>query len=352
MKLNLFDYNLPKEMIAKEPARPRDAAKLLMYNRLDKKCIHSIFRDIGKFLKKGDVLVLNDTKVIPARLLGRLIHDDGTQGRRFKILILEKKKPNVWECLIDGHGREEGTRIFFNKNLEAKILKKLGDGIWEIKFNMSGRALEKIIWQFGQMPLPPYIKQDKYKKENRDWYQTVYAKYAGSVAAPTAGLHFTPRLIRQLKKQGIKIEYITLHVGLGTFLPVKTKNIEEHKMHQELAVVSPKTAEMLNAAKKEGRRVIACGTTAVRTLESFFQNGKIRAGKKRTDIFIYPPYRPKFVDALITNFHLPESTLLMLAAAFLSPGKKDGTKKIKETYAEAIKKKYRFYSYGDAMLIN
>lgn len=351
MRLSLFDYNLPKEMIATEPAKPRDAARLFVYDRLNKKSVHTKFYNIGKFLQKGDVLVLNDTKVIPARLTGRLIHDDRELGRKFKILLLEKKNKNVWTCLIDGKGREVGVKLFFASDLRGEIIKKIGEGIWEIKFNKSGKDLDKLIFKLGQMPLPPYIKQGGYKKENRDWYQTVFAKYAGSSAAPTAGLHFTPRLLAQLKKQGIKIEYVTLHVGMGTFLPVKTEKIEEHKMHEELAIISPQTAQVLNAAKKERRKIIACGTTSARTIESFAKNGRIFSGKKRTKIFIYPPYQPKFVDALITNFHLPKSTLMMLVAAFLSPGDKKGIKILQNLYAEAIKKKYRFYSYGDATLI-
>ncbi len=375
MILKQFDYTLPKEMIATEPAKPRDAARLFVYNRLNTKIIHTHFFDIGKFLQKGDVLVLNNTKVIPARLTGRRViaspvppaggraRQSHQLGRKFKILLLEKKTtpPNlplerggrgaVWTCLIDGKGREVGLRIYFSKDLQGEIIKRIGGGIWEIKFNKSGKALDDLIFKLGEMPLPPYIKQGEYKKENKDWYQTVFAKYFGSVAAPTAGLHFTKKLIAKLKKQGIKIEYVTLHVGMGTFLPVKTENIREHKMHEELAIISPKAAKVLNTAKKEGKRIIACGTTAARTLESFAVAGKIKSGKKRTKIFIYPPYEPKFVDALITNFHLPKSTLVMLTAAFLSPGKTTGIQKIQNIYAEAIKKKYRFYSYGDAMLI-
>jgi S-adenosylmethionine:tRNA ribosyltransferase-isomerase len=472
MKLELFDYNLPKELIAAEPASPRDAARLLAYDRKSKKCVHEKFYNIGKFLKKGDVLVLNDTKVIPARLIGRRViaspvlgaRQSHQLGRKFKILLLEKKisphssllrsyegqaRPSfkkretgdIWTCLIDGKGRQDGLKIFFGNNhnfrgrgsygrrgfgssgLCGEIIKKIGGGIWEIKFNKSGKELDKIIFKLGEMPLPPYIKQaayllskfdavapnfaDKYKQKNKDWYQTVFATYSGSVAAPTAGLHFTSRLLAQLKKRGIKIEYITLHVGMGTFMPVKTEKIEEHKMHRELAIVSPKTAAVLNKAKKEGRRIVACGTTAARTLESFAasvipvpyqvrdkapagiqkkniqiphphsaeasrdksrdrqmrddaggvrENTKgdgyfIRAGKKYTDIFIYPPYKFKFIDALITNFHLPKSTLLMLASAFLSEGDAKGIKILKNLYEEATRKKYRFYSYGDAMLI-
>jgi S-adenosylmethionine:tRNA ribosyltransferase-isomerase len=361
MKLSLFDYNLPKELIATEPAQPRDAARLFVYDRNGKKISHQHFADIGRFLQKGDVLVLNNTKVIPARLTGRLIHslsasfpqrrESQVLGRKFKILLLEKKKTNLWQCLIDGKGRAEGLKLFFDKKLQGEIVKRVGEGIWEIKFSARGKALDKMIEKLGEMPLPPYIKQDGYRRENKDWYQTVFAKYAGSVAAPTAGLHFTPRLLNDLKKRGVKIEYVTLHVGMGTFLPVKTDKIEDHKMHEESAIVSPVSAKVLNAAKKSGRRIVACGTTAARTLESFAVAGKIKPGQKRTAIFIYPPYEPKFVDALITNFHLPKSTLMMLVSAFLSPGKKTGIKKIQELYAEAISRKYRFYSYGDAMMI-
>ncbi len=351
MMLKQFDYNLPKEMIATKPSNPRDAAKLFVYDRLSKKSVHTRFNDIGKFFQRGDILVLNNTKVISARLTGRLVHDDGTKGRKFKILLLEKKKTNIWTCLIDGKGRKEGLKIDFGKELRGKILKRLGAGIWEIKFDKSGKILDALINKIGEMPLPPYIKQGGYKKENKDWYQTVFARHSGSVAAPTAGLHFTPRLLEQLQKQGVKIEYITLHVGPGTFLPVKAEKIEQHKMHKELAVILPETAKRLNSAKKSGKRIIACGTTTARTLESFAKNCKILSGEKYTDIFIYPPYKFKLINAMITNFHLPKSTLMMLVASFLSPGKKGGIKKIKEIYLEAMDKKYRFYSYGDAMLI-
>jgi len=374
MKLNLFNYELPKELIATEPAKPRDAARLFVYNRLDKNSIHPVrdlqgekklvfsheisngvhtfFNKINEYFKKGDVLVLNNTKVIPARLIGRLVHSDETLGRKFKILLLAKKNKNVWTALIDGRGRVIGLKFDFGNNLLGKTVKNNGGGIWEIKFNKSGKILEELISKIGQMPLPPYIKQDGYKKENKDWYQTVFAKYAGSVAAPTAGLHFTPGLLKKLKTKGVKIEYVTLHVGMGTFMPVKTEKVEEHKMHKELAIISPKTAKILNNAKKKGGKIIACGTTAARTLESFAFTGKIRAGKKYTNIFIYPPYKPKFVDGLITNFHLPKSTLMMLVSAFLSPRDTKGIKILQTLYQEAIKEKYKFYSYGDAMLIN
>lgn len=351
MDVKSFDYDLPKGLIAAKPARPRDAARLLVYERLNTKITHATFKNIGKFLRKGDVLVLNDTRVIPARLVGRLVHNGGTLGRKFKILLLKKEKPDAWTCLIDGHGRRVGLELYFSKNLRGKVAKRIGEGMWELKFNKRGRALDNFVFESGRMPLPPYIKQVKYYPENSRWYQTVYAKHMGSVAAPTAGLHFTPRLLKQLKKQGVRIEYITLHIGPGTFLPVKTKNIENHKMHAELAIVLPRTAKALNGAKKEGRRVVACGTTAMRALESFTKNGKAAAGKRYVDIFIHPPYRPKFVDALITNFHLPRSTLVILVAAFLSPGNAGGIKIFKNLYDKAIRRNYRFYSYGDAMLI-
>ncbi|MBU4421656.1 tRNA preQ1(34) S-adenosylmethionine ribosyltransferase-isomerase QueA, partial [Patescibacteria group bacterium] len=257
----------------------------------------------------------------------------------------------VWTAFIDGRGREVGLKLFFDKELRGEIIKKLDDGIWEIRFNKSGKKLDEFIFKLGQMPLPPYIRQEKYKKENKDWYQTVYAKHLGSVAAPTAGLHFTKRLLQKLKKKGVQIEYITLHVGMGTFLPVKMENILKHKMHSELADIDKKTAERLNKAKKEGRKIIAVGTTTARTLEAFAKSYGVSHGSKDVNIFIYPPYKFKFIDALITNFHLPKSTLLMMVSAFLSEGDSKGIKIAKILYQEAIKKKYAFYSYGDAMMI-
>lgn len=355
MRLKQFDYNLEKELIAKQPASPRDLARLLVYNRMNKKSVHTRFNKIGDFLQKGDVLVLNNTKVIPARLIGkklsRLSLDDFELGRKFKVLLLEEKNKNIWTALIDGRGRELGVGLFFSKELKGEIVKKKQGGIWEIKFNKSGKKLQNLILKLGQMPLPPYIKQEKYKKENKDWYQTIYAKHFGSVAAPTAGLHFTDRLLKRLNKNGIQLEYITLHVGMGTFLPVKTEDIKKHKIHKEFASIDKATAKRLNQAKKEGRRIIAIGTTSARSLEAFTKKSKLQSGKKNVDIFIYPPYVFKYVDGIITNFHLPKSTLLMMISAFLSQGDKKGIKIAKDLYKEAIKKKYRFYSYGDAMLI-
>jgi len=355
MKLNLFNYNLPANLIAKEPVKPRDMAKLFIYNRLNTKSIHSVFNQLSEFLKAGDVLVLNNTRVIPARLIAKRVDEQNNLGRKFKLLLLEKSSNNSWLSLIDGRAKEVGLKLFFNNNLQGELIEKLENGIWEIKFNKSGKELEKIIFKLGQMPLPPYIKQEKYKKENKDWYQTVYAKYIGSIAAPTAGLHFTKRLINKLKKKCIQIEYITLHVGMGTFMPVKTEKIENHKMHKEFAIITQDTVKRLNKAKENGRRVIAVGTTSARTLEAFSEpcnsDHKLKSGKKDINIFIYPPYVFKYIDGMITNFHLPKSTLLMMISALLSEGDKKGIKKIKELYEEAIRKKYHFYSYGDAMLI-
>lgn len=351
MKLKQFDYSFPKELIARKPANPRDTAKLLAYNRMNTKVVHDKFFNVDKYLQKGDVLVLNDTKVIPARLIGRIIHSEGDTGRKFKILLLEKKKANIWTALIDGKGKKDELKFWFNKELQGDVIKKLNDGIWEIKFNQSGKKLEKYIFLLGQMPLPPYIKQKEYKKENKKWYQTIYAKHLGSVAAPTAGLHFTDGLLNRLKERGIKIEYITLHVGMGTFMPVKTQNIEEHKMHSEFVIIKKEVASRLNKVKNNGKRVVAVGTTSARTLEAFSKNGKLQAGSKSVNIFIYPPHVFKYVDGMITNFHLPKSTLLMMISAFLSEGDSKGIKIFKNLYQEAIKKKYQFYSYGDAMLI-
>ena len=232
MNTSEFDYNLPKELIAKEPAKPRDSAKLLVYNRLNKRCVHEKFYNIDKYLQRGDVLVLNNTRVIPARLVARRIDQSGQLGRKFKILLLEKKNKNTWTALIDGRGREIGLNLFFSNNLNGRVSKKLQDGIWEIEFSKTDKELEKSILKFGKMPLPPYIKQESYNQKNKEWYQTVYAKHTGSVAAPTAGLHFTDRLLKKLKKKGVQIEYVTLHVGMGTFIPVKTEDIVKHKMHK------------------------------------------------------------------------------------------------------------------------
>ncbi len=337
MFVSTFNYHLPKDLIAQKPVKPRDHSRLLILNRKNKKISHHYFFELGKFLKPGDVLILNDTKVFPARLIGKKL-----TGGKIEIFLLKKIKNQIWECLLGGHGRDVGLKIIFNKKLKGEIIKKLPAGTWEIKFNYSGQKLEKIVNQIGQVPTPPYIKTAASKKD----YQTIYAKKSGSVAAPTAGFHFTKKLITQLKRQGIQFEFITLQVGYGTFQPIKVKKIEEHKIHSELAILDKTTTEKLNQAKKQGRRIIAVGTTTARVLEDLAdKNDQLKASQKDINLFIYPGYKFKFVDALITNFHLPQSTLLMLVSAFA------GKKLILKTYQTAVRKKYRFYSFGDAMMI-
>ena len=337
MKLSDFDYSLPKALIVQKPVSPRDHSRLMVLDRKKKKIGHRHFYDIIDCLRKGDVLVLNDTKVFPARLIGQRRETGG----KVEIFLLKPVNNNTWEALIGNRRKKVGQVVEFKKGLSCEIIKKIDDSVWLVKFNKSGDSLEKLIDQIGQTPLPPYIKATGF----RNRYQTVYAQYRGSVAAPTAGFHFTKSLIGKLKKQGIQFEFVTLHVGLGTFEPVKEENARKHKMHSEYAVLNEAAAERLNQAKKEGRRIIAVGTTSVRTLESFNIKGKFKAGKKWTDIFICPGYRFKAIDAIITNFHLPKSTLLMLVMAFAGKGF------IAKAYQEAVNKKYRFYSFRDAMLI-
>lgn len=327
-----FDYHLPQSRIGQKPIKPRDSARLLILDKNSGKLEHKIFRDLENILGPNDVLVLNNSKVIPARLNGQK-----ESGGKIEIFLLKKIKANHWETLIRGSVKE-GQFINLGDGVRGELIKK-GDQVNLIKFNCS----DKKLFSLGVTPTPPYIKE----KAKIDDYQTIYAKSMGSVAAPTAGLHFTKRLLDKLKKRGVKIEYLTLHVGMGTFAPVKTENILEHKMHSEFAIIDSKTANRLNKYKKAGKRIVAVGTTSVRTLEAFADNKKnIRTGEKWVNIFIYPGYKFKFVDCIITNFHLPKSTLMMLVSAF------SDLDKIKRAYSEAIKKKYRFYSFGDAMMIN
>jgi len=379
MKLLDFNYNLPKELIAQKPKIPRDHSRLLVLNKKTSKLEHKHFYNILEYLKKGDVLVLNNTKVFPARLLGKKVETGG----KIEVLLLKKTEKiichsdcnekllkqkkifkgflprtkrgrndnySIWECLIGGKGRKENLEIEFGKALKGIIIKNNLDGTWLIQFNKKDKEMMKVVEKIGHTPLPPYIKSEA--KKDKKTYQTVYAdnKKVGSVAAPTAGFHFTPTIIKKIKKKGIQFEYITLHVGLGTFAPVKVKNIKKHKMHSEWIEVDKKTLKNIIKAKIEGRRIIAVGTTSVRTLESIFQknkilNLKINNFKKFTNIFIYPGCKFKIVDAMITNFHLPKSTLLMLVSAFA------GKKNIEKAYKTAINMKYRFYSYGDAMFL-
>lgn len=346
MKLSNFDYYLPKELIAQKPMAPRDHSRLLVLNRKKKSIEHRRFFDILGYLKKGDVLVLNNTKVFPARLIGKR----KDTGGKIEIFLLKKAESSSaqWEVLIGNRRKKVGQIIEFGKGLKCQILKRVDESVWLVQFNKTGRQFERLIDKIGQVPTPPYIKITENLKDS---YQTVYAKYKGSVAAPTAGFHFTKPLINKLKKKGVQFEFITLHVGFGTFEPVKVQDILKHKMHAELAVLDKETAKRLNQAKKEVRRIIAVGTTATRTLESFANScsrepgSRLRAGNKWTKIFIYPGYHFKFMEAMITNFHLPKSTLLMLVSAFA------GRQSILNAYQTAIKKKYRFYSFGDAMFI-
>ena len=363
MKLNLFDYRLPRQLIAQSPAKPRDSSRLLVYNRKTKKVIHDHFYNIGKYLKASDVLVLNNSKVFPARLWGRK-----STGGKMDVFLLKKIKGKIWEILIGGKARRVGLEIKFPKGLKCQIIKKLPAGIWQVRFNFSGRRFDNIMSKIGSTPTPPYIKQ----KSNLKDYQTVYAQKTGSVAAPTAGFHFTKSLMAKLKKKGVQFEYVTLHIGYGTFQPVKVSEIEKHKMHPEFVEVDEDAIKRLMEAKRRDRRIVAVGTTSVRVLESVYRLQTTDYGKKGfhgwINTFIYPGYRFKFVDAMITNFHLPKSTLLMLVSAFLqSRGQARppcfatrsgrgtsatrGVRVIKKIYQQAIKKKYRFYSFGDAMLI-
>ncbi len=337
MKLSEFDFNLPKNLIAQKPASPRDACRLMVLDRERETIRHDRFYNLGKYLQQGDVLVLNNSKVLPARLLGKK-----ATGGKVEILLLKQVSSATWQCLVGfvPITKQVGLKIKFSGKLSGEIIKRAGDTA-VIKFNLSGTKLMEKIFEIGQPPTPPYIKRLAKSAE----YQTVYAEKLGSVAAPTAGMHFTKPLMNQLKKMGVQIEYITLHVGLGTFQPVKEEDITKHKIHSEYFELDKKTAERLNEAKRAGRRIIACGTTTVRVLESSVRSGKLRAKSGETSIFIYPGYKLKVIDALITNFHVPKSTLIMLVAAFA------GKKFVDCAYQTAIKKKYRFYSFGDSMLI-
>jgi len=341
MDINQFDYDLPKELIAQTPLKERSSSRLLILNKNNGKITHEVFSNIINYLHKGDVLVLNDTKVIPARLIGSKEETNAV----IEILLLKDIGSDVWECLARPCKRlKEGTIISFGEGLlKAKVLKKLDDGIVHVKLIYEGILME-ILDKLGTMPLPPYIHE---KLDDQSRYQTVYAKNIGSAAAPTAGLHFTKKLLKEIENKGIIITYVTLHVGLGTFRPVEVENILDHKMHSEFYVMTEETANILNKAKEEGRRIIAVGTTSTRTLETIASNnnGLFKQCSGNTDIFIYPGYKFKAIDALITNFHLPKSTLVMLVSALA------GKDNILYAYNEAIKEKYRFFSFGDAMFI-
>lgn len=340
MNLHDFYYELPQELIAQDPLQDRASSRLLLLDKKTGKTEHRIFKEITEYLHPGDCLVVNDTKVIPARLIGNKVGTDG----KIEVLLLKRKEDNVWETLVKpGKKARPGAKISFGGGLLcAEVLDVVEDGNRLIRFSYEG-IFEEILDQLGQMPLPPYIT---HQLEDKNRYQTVYAKHDGSAAAPTAGLHFTPELLDDIRKKGVKIAHVTLHVGLGTFRPVKVENILEHHMHSEYYVVEEDQAKLINETKKHGGRIIAVGTTSCRTLESATSaEGILRAGSGWTDIFIYPGYQFKLTDCLITNFHLPESTLLMLVCALA------GREKIMAAYAEAVKERYRFFSFGDAMMI-
>ncbi len=341
MKTSDFYYDLPKELIAQDPLEDRSSSRLLHLSMKDGSIEHRHFTDILEYLHEGDCLVINDTRVIPARLYG---HKEET-GALIEILLLKRKENDTWECLVKpGKKARPGARITFGDGiLKGEILDVVDEGNRLIRFEYDG-IFEEILDQLGEMPLPPYITH-KLKDKNR--YQTVYAKNDGSAAAPTAGLHFTEDLLKKVEEKGVKIAHVTLHVGLGTFRPVKVDDVEQHHMHSEFYVVEEDQAKLINDTKKQGGRVISVGTTSCRTLESAAgEDGILRAGSGWTDIFIYPGYRFKMIDGLITNFHLPESTLLMLVSALA------GKDKIMAAYEEAVKQRYRFFSFGDAMLID
>lgn len=346
MQLADFNYNLPPELIAQTPQQPRDHSRLLVLSKHNDQLEHRQFFNLVDYLQAGDVLVLNNSKVIPARLLGKKMDTGG----KVEIFLSKKdgldQEGEVWECLARGSKIEVGLIIEFSHGLVADIIAKRGE-VWLVEFNQTGQHFMHTIEMIGQTPLPPYIKKEV-GPEDKVSYQTVYAQEdkRGSVAAPTAGLHFTPELLAQLASRGVNIVYLTLHVGLGTFLPVKTPNITEHQMHAEWVEVDLAAIKTIQQAKDQGHRVIAVGTTSCRSLEAVWQKQVLdRDFAGWVNIFIYPPYQFLVVDGLITNFHLPESTLLMLVSALAGPDK------IKQAYQEAIKVKYRFYSYGDAMLI-
>ena len=339
MKVSDFDYELPEELIAQTPIEKRDESRLMVLDREKQTIEHRKFKDIIEYLKPGDVLVRNNTKVIPARIYGKK-----ETGANVEFLLLNNIEGDIWECIVrPGNKLHIGTKVIFGDGLlKAEILEIMEGGTRKVKFYYDG-IFNEILDKIGLMPLPPYIHEELKEK---DRYQTVYAKYEGSAAAPTAGLHFTEELFEDLRKKGVEIANVTLHVGIGTFRPVKEETVEEHKMHTEHFYIKKEDVEKINNAKKEGRRVIAVGTTSCRVLESIAdENGFVKETEEDTGIFIYPGYKFKCIDGLITNFHLPQSTLLMLVSALA------GKDYIMRAYKEAVKEKYRFFSFGDAMVI-
>ena len=340
MKVTDFTFDLPEELIAQDPLEDRASSRLLALDRVTGERSHRHFRDIKEYLKPGDCLVINDTKVIPARLIGE---KEGT-GAKIEVLLLKRKENDMWETLVKpGKKARPGARIAFGSGeLVAEVVDVLDEGNRLIHFEYEG-IFEEVLDRLGQMPLPPYIT---HQLQDKNRYQTVYAKHEGSAAAPTAGLHFTNELLKEIEEMGVKIAHVTLHVGLGTFRPVKVENVLEHHMHSEFYCIEQDAADMINETKANGGRVISVGTTSTRTLESAAdENGYLTAKSGWTEIFIYPGYTFKVIDGLITNFHLPESTLLMLVSALA------GRDHVIAAYEEAVQERYRFFSFGDAMVI-
>ncbi len=336
-KLEDYDYYLPDNYIAQEPVLPRDVCKLMVVNRKNESISHHIFHEIIDFLERGDRLVLNDTRVIYARLKGKK-----KTGANVEVFLLKEISPYMWEALVKpGKRLKKGAIIDFSGIMEGEIVEVKEGGIRIVKFT-TNFPFREAIKRIGEVPLPPYIKK---KVEDDELYQTIYSKKEGSVAAPTAGLHFTKELFEKLSEKGIEISYITLHVGIGTFKPIMTEDIRDHKMHKEYFEVLPEVAEKINKTKEKGGRIIAVGTTTVRTLESVAKNGEISPGYGETDLYIYPGYKFKLVDGIITNFHLPKSSLLVMMAAWM------GKDLLFRAYNEAIERRYRFFSFGDAMFV-
>ncbi len=340
LKKSDFYFDLPQELIAQDPLEDRSSSRLLVLDRKTGAVEHHTFKEIMNYVRSGDCLVLNNTKVIPARLMG--VKED--TGAAIEVLLLKRRDNDVWETLVKpGKKARPGAKIVFGDGcLRAEVLDVEEEGNRLIRFDYEG-IFEEVLDRLGEMPLPPYIT---HKLQDKNRYQTVYAKYEGSAAAPTAGLHFTEELLAQIEEMGVNIAYVTLHVGLGTFRPVKADNILEHHMHSEHYEVTPETAELINRTKESGGRVICVGTTSCRTVESAAdENGRVQPGCGDTEIFIYPGYRFKVLDCLITNFHLPESTLVMLVSALA------GRENVLAAYREAVEERYRFFSFGDAMLV-
>lgn len=341
LKTSDFYFDLPEELIAQDPLEDRSSSRLLVLNKEDGSREHKIFKDITEYLREGDCLVLNNTKVIPARLFGK--KED--TGAVVELLLLKRKEKDLWETLVKpGKKCRPGARLVFGDGrLKAEVTEIVEEGNRLVRFEYDG-IWEEILDSLGEMPLPPYIT---HKLQDKNRYQTVYAKYEGSAAAPTAGLHFTPQLLQKIEEKGVRLAYVTLHVGLGTFRPVKAEDILEHHMHSEYYEITKEAAELINNTKEKGGRVICVGTTSCRTIESAADEaGHLKEGCGNTEIFIYPGYQFKVLDCLITNFHLPESTLVMLVSALA------GKKQVLDAYEEAVKEKYRFFSFGDAMLIH